>query len=73
MEGDVTLCCGQNDSLGPHGSGSLKCGGAAHICQHLYDSAPSGRYGTMTYLCRAVACLLPFPQTYEGNIDCVIQ
>ncbi|XP_010001757.1 PREDICTED: phosphorylase b kinase regulatory subunit alpha, skeletal muscle isoform, partial [Chaetura pelagica] len=28
------------------------------ICSLLYDSAPSGRFGTMTYLCRAVAACL---------------
>lgn len=27
---------------------------ATGICTLLYDSAPSGRYGTMTYLSKAV-------------------
>lgn len=31
------------------------CGGPAGICIHFYDSAPSGRYGTMTYMAQAVA------------------
>ena len=30
------------------------CGGAAGICVHFYDSAPSGRYGTMSYISLAV-------------------
>ncbi|NXX86444.1 KPB1 kinase, partial [Urocolius indicus] len=37
---------------------------ATGVCSLLYDSAPSGRFGTMTYLCKAVAmyvydCLPP--------------
>ena len=31
------------------------CGGPAGICVHFYDSAPSGRYGTMSYIGLAVA------------------
>lgn len=31
----------------------LNCLGAADICQCFYDSAPSGTYGTMTYLMRS--------------------
>lgn len=51
--------------------GGLLCGGAAHICQHFYDSAPSGCYGTMTYLVRAVAQTLHcLPK--DGQIDCNI-
>uniref|UniRef100_A0A8C7E3D9 Phosphorylase b kinase regulatory subunit n=1 Tax=Naja naja TaxID=35670 RepID=A0A8C7E3D9_NAJNA len=34
---------------------------ATGICKLLYDSAPSGRFGSMTYLCRAVAtCIHEF-------------
>lgn len=31
------------------------CGGAVGMCVHYYDSAPSGRYGTMSYIALAVA------------------
>ena len=31
------------------------CGGPAGICTHFYDSAPSGRYGTLSYLAQSVA------------------
>lgn len=41
----VDCCC---DHIG-------SCGGAAGICVHFYDSAPSGRYGTMSYIALAVA------------------
>ncbi|KAG1666198.1 putative phosphorylase b kinase regulatory subunit alpha [Nymphon striatum] len=53
VNGDATLCCAsiENDL-------SSLCNGAAGICQHFYDSAPSGSYGTMTYLLRAVASTL---------------
>lgn len=41
----------------------VPCGGAADICQCFYDSAPSGTYGTMTYLMRS----------YFARTDIVIQ
>lgn len=50
-----------------------RCGGAAGICLHFYDSAPSGRFGTMTCLCRAAAKELPlhFPTaTADGILEC---
>ena len=57
--GDSTFCCcGQSASR----DSKVECGGSAGICKHFYDSAPSGRYGTMTYFSQAVAtrlCLLP--------------
>ncbi|CAH0717291.1 unnamed protein product, partial [Brenthis ino] len=58
--GDATLCCAKAGAgaAGGAGGGALVCGGAGGVCQLLYDSAPSGRYGTMTYLARAVAALL---------------
>ncbi len=50
---------------------TLVCAGAANICQHFYDSAPSGCYGTMTYLVRAIAQTLNcLPK--DGQIDCSI-
>ncbi|CAH1777077.1 unnamed protein product [Owenia fusiformis] len=69
-QADATLCC-----VVPAGHGRpvpLACGGTAGICQHFYDSAPSGRYGTMVYLCRAVADILHFPIRDNGELDCVI-
>ncbi|XP_061189361.1 probable phosphorylase b kinase regulatory subunit alpha isoform X2 [Saccostrea echinata] len=44
--------------------------GAAGICLHFYDTAPSGRYGTMSYLCRALASILPLPTDMDANLDC---
>lgn len=38
VSGDATLCCaksGEGVEISP--SGTLLCGGAAYICQHLYD------------------------------------
>uniref|UniRef100_U5EXU1 Phosphorylase b kinase regulatory subunit n=1 Tax=Corethrella appendiculata TaxID=1370023 RepID=U5EXU1_9DIPT len=73
VSGDATLCCAKS----PDGktettpSGLLLCGGAAYICQHLYDSAPSGSFGTMTYIARAVASVLEcLPK--QGDMDCTI-
>lgn len=67
--GDATLCCAvQHDKnssgaqqlssgVGPHCPLS-SCGGAAGVCLHFYDSAPSGRYGTITYLSRAISLIV---------------
>ncbi|XP_049865152.1 probable phosphorylase b kinase regulatory subunit alpha isoform X1 [Pectinophora gossypiella] len=76
ISGDATLCCakapgGGGGGAGGGGGGAL-CGGAAGVCQHLYDSAPSGSYGTMTYLARAVAALLATAHPADKPIDCTI-
>lgn len=69
-DGDATLCCAKS-TREISASGGLLCGGAAYVCQHFYDSAPSGSYGTMTYITRAVAGTLDcFPA--QGEIDCTI-
>lgn len=36
VQGDATLCCAK-DGKETTPSGMLLCGGAAYICQHLYD------------------------------------
>ncbi|KAJ4450782.1 hypothetical protein ANN_02212, partial [Periplaneta americana] len=72
VNGDATLCCAKpKEQREMTSSGGLLCGGAAYICQHFYDSAPSGSYGTMTYITRAVASLLDcLPR--DGEMDCSI-
>ncbi|XP_058064284.1 probable phosphorylase b kinase regulatory subunit alpha isoform X2 [Anopheles bellator] len=72
VHGDAMLCCAKNkDIRETTTAGLLLCGGAAYICQHLYDSAPSGSYGTMTYMARAVASVLDcLPK--QGDMDCTI-
>ncbi|KAJ1521683.1 hypothetical protein ONE63_003326 [Megalurothrips usitatus] len=72
VNGDATLCCAKpREQRDMSCSGGLLCGGAAYICQHFYDSAPSGSYGTMSYVTRAVASLLDcLPR--EGDMDCTI-
>ncbi|KAB7507662.1 hypothetical protein Anas_01756 [Armadillidium nasatum] len=70
QDGDATSCCA-TDKRGVGSSGCLPCEGAAFICAHFYDSAPSGSFGTMSYMIRAVTCTLHcFPQ--EGDLDCNI-
>ncbi|CAH1104786.1 unnamed protein product [Psylliodes chrysocephalus] len=71
-DGDATLCCAKPKELREMSrTGGLLCGGAAYICQHFYDSAPSGCYGTMTYMTRAVAVTLEgLPK--HGELDCSI-
>ncbi|CDW54470.1 phosphorylase b kinase regulatory [Trichuris trichiura] len=51
-KGDAMACCCIEEKKG-------SCGGAHGICKHFYDSPPSGRYGTITYMCRGVVCLVP--------------
>lgn len=44
INGDAMLCCAKeikDESLTTNG---LLCGGVAYICQHFYDSAPSGNF-----------------------------
>lgn len=55
--GNATLCCAKIHKELTQ-SGSLVCGGAAYICKHFYDSAPSGSYGTISYIIRAIASTL---------------
>lgn len=71
-KGDAMLCCAKNKEMRETTTaGLLLCGGAAYICQHLYDSAPSGSFGTMTYIARAVASVLEgLPK--QGDMDCTI-
>jgi phosphorylase kinase alpha/beta subunit len=56
--GDATLCC----SIGK------RCLGARQICEHFYDLAPSGRYGSMSYLFKAIMQCLRI----QDNPDCII-
>ncbi|XP_015608524.1 probable phosphorylase b kinase regulatory subunit alpha isoform X2 [Cephus cinctus] len=72
VDGDATLCCAKpKDQRETTATGSLLCGGAAYVCQHFYDSAPSGSYGTMTYITRAIASLLNcLPK--DGDLECSI-
>ncbi|XP_050362839.1 probable phosphorylase b kinase regulatory subunit alpha isoform X2 [Nymphalis io] len=77
--GDATLCCAKDGADGAEGAGdagaagsALVCGGAAGVCQLLYDSAPSGRFGTMTYLARAVAALLAERLPAHEPVECAI-
>ncbi|XP_064075567.1 probable phosphorylase b kinase regulatory subunit alpha isoform X2 [Vanessa tameamea] len=74
--GDATLCCAKEGAGagagGAGAAGALVCGGAAGVCQLLYDSAPSGRFGTMTYLARAVAALLAERLPAHEPVECAI-
>ncbi|XP_043262174.1 probable phosphorylase b kinase regulatory subunit alpha isoform X2 [Colletes gigas] len=72
VDGDATLCCAKpKDQRETTAMGNLLCGGAAYVCQHFYDSAPSGSFGTMTYITRAIASSLNcLPK--DGNMECSI-
>merc|ERR1719319_909604 len=71
QQGDATLCCATSESGKSGSPTTTRCGGAASICVHLYDSAPSGTYGSMSYLVRATCAVLnTIPP--EGNIDCSV-
>ncbi|XP_024889883.1 probable phosphorylase b kinase regulatory subunit alpha isoform X2 [Temnothorax curvispinosus] len=72
IDGDATLCCAKpKEQREMTAMGTLLCGGAAYICQHFYDTAPSGSYGTMTYITRAVSVTLDcLPK--NGDLECSI-
>eukprot|EP00057_Strongylocentrotus_purpuratus_P027467 XP_011681941.1 PREDICTED: probable phosphorylase b kinase regulatory subunit alpha [Strongylocentrotus purpuratus] len=72
-DGDATLCCATPDRRGPSPL-PLTCGGIAGICLHFYDTAPIGRYGTMTYLARAVAKQLNLTQHFgaDAKVECKV-
>ncbi|KRX81673.1 putative phosphorylase b kinase regulatory subunit alpha [Trichinella sp. T6] len=59
--GDAVMCCAK--------SNKDPCGGTNGICRHFYDSAPSGRYGTITYMCRAVISIMPH---LGEDIECAV-
>ncbi|XP_076288956.1 putative phosphorylase b kinase regulatory subunit alpha isoform X4 [Lasioglossum baleicum] len=72
IDGDATLCCAKpKEHRETNALGNLLCGGAAYVCQHFYDSAPSGSFGTMTYITRAIASSLNcLPK--DGEFECSI-
>ncbi len=36
----------------------LKCRGMHRICHHFYDTPPAGRFGTMSYMVRALTHII---------------
>ncbi|XP_048459198.1 phosphorylase b kinase regulatory subunit alpha, liver isoform-like isoform X1 [Rhincodon typus] len=48
----------------------LEIDGATRVCNMFYDSAPSGSYGTMTYLTKAVATYI---QDFLPSAGCFMQ
>ncbi|XP_037554298.1 LOW QUALITY PROTEIN: probable phosphorylase b kinase regulatory subunit alpha [Dermacentor silvarum] len=60
--GDSTLCCCVSPPVVP-------CQATVGICERFYDSAPSGCFGTMTYLVRALAWTL---HELTGLTDCTM-
>ena len=63
VQGDATLCCTVTTD------DAEDCDGSAGICRHFYDSAPSGRYGTMTYFSQAVASRL---RQHASVSECIL-
>lgn len=58
VSGDATLCC----------ASGKKCNGACNICEVFYDLAPSGRYGSMNYIFRALSKFLRI----QDNPNCIV-
>lgn len=57
--GDATLCC----AIGK------KCSGSRQICEHFYDLAPSGRYGSMNYIFKSFTQFLKIQINSNCNIS----
>jgi len=44
------------------------------ICEAFYDSAPSGPYGTIPYMCKAALQVIPLATKQDSDtIECLIQ
>jgi phosphorylase kinase alpha/beta subunit len=70
VKGDSILCCASSEEIAAlPGDRPLSCGGNDGVCRNFYDSAPSGTFGTMTYLVRA-CCITLDAVPKEGDIDC---
>lgn len=71
--GEAIHCCAADPEAMWSGAGwnasASVCGGSAGICLHFYDSAPSGRYGSLTYMCRAVALIGDISVNVENDED----
>uniref|UniRef100_A0A8C8SWE8 Phosphorylase b kinase regulatory subunit n=1 Tax=Pelusios castaneus TaxID=367368 RepID=A0A8C8SWE8_9SAUR len=63
------LFCEEQKALGAD-DGMLEKDPATGICTLLYDSAPSGRFGTMTYLSRAV---VTYVEDFLPSSGCTMQ
>ncbi|XP_055893671.1 probable phosphorylase b kinase regulatory subunit alpha isoform X19 [Biomphalaria glabrata] len=49
-----------------------KAMGAANISLYFYDSAPSGRFGSMAYMCRALVNIINLPVGTDNAVECTI-
>merc|ERR1719266_2235600 len=54
---EITTFCHHPGSTSGKNSGP-KCGGSRRVCKFFYDSAPSGSYGTLSYLVRGACKVL---------------
>jgi len=64
--GDATLCCATR-LLHNSEDDAMTCGATNGICRYFYDSAPSGSYGTMTYITQSVLTTL-YSELIESNM-----
>ncbi|KMZ08292.1 probable phosphorylase b kinase regulatory subunit alpha [Drosophila simulans] len=74
VKGAAMQCCAkikESKEQQQASSAGLLCRGAGKICQHFYVSAPGGRFGTMTYLFRAVPLVLNYVPK-PGEMECPI-
>ncbi|XP_065667244.1 probable phosphorylase b kinase regulatory subunit alpha isoform X3 [Hydra vulgaris] len=66
--GDATLCCVAKNRPTTNASA---CGASNQICRYFYDSAPSGEYGTLTYLAQASFQMF-YKHMQESNEFCKV-
>ncbi|XP_018645642.1 phosphorylase B kinase alpha, kpb1, putative [Schistosoma mansoni] len=88
--GNATLCCAKsikqsgitdltpsNDCQTPRRQSTLTCHGLHNICQRFYDTPPAGKFGTMSYMVRAVSELLTCNKCFNPDkplpINCNVQ
>ncbi|CAH8604610.1 unnamed protein product [Schistosoma rodhaini] len=88
--GNATLCCAKsikqsgitdltpsNDYQTSRRQSTLTCHGLHNICQRFYDTPPAGKFGTMSYMVRAVSELLTCNKCFNPDkplpINCNVQ
>ncbi|CAH8569686.1 unnamed protein product [Heterobilharzia americana] len=86
FDANSTLCCAKSmkesgtvdsSTLPPRRQSHLMCHGMHNICQHFYDTPPAGKFGTMSYMVRAVSQLLTCNKCLSSDkrlpISCTVQ
>ncbi|KAF6026366.1 hypothetical protein EB796_015340 [Bugula neritina] len=71
---DHGMEAGSNHLTTSDGRSKHSCHRLRGICEAFYDSAPSGPYGTIPYMCKAALQVIPLATKQDSDtIECLIQ